>query len=141
VWPRERKTTRTDALLVLSDDGRRGSGEQSTSNSVPLPARRIFIDEPSAVCQKNSIRRIDQVINKVSSSPAQTQTGQVSTSYPFIALAPPSFPSRPGTSILVGCRSEGALTVDNSALRWTSKDIRSRCRGMSFGQYHRTTAE
>jgi hypothetical protein len=35
-------------------------------------------------------------------------------------------------------RSEGSLTVENSA---RSKDVRSRCRGMSFGQYHRTTAE
>jgi hypothetical protein len=37
------------------------------------------------------------------------------------------------------CRSEGSLTV-GSARRWTS-NIRSRCRRMSFGQYHRATAE
>ncbi|KAF8502597.1 hypothetical protein F5888DRAFT_1105901 [Russula emetica] len=66
---------------------------------------------------------------------AQTRTGhQVSTPYPFsafTALAPPSFPSRCGTSISMNCRSEGSLTVDNSAptaRRWTSKDIRNRCR-------------
>jgi hypothetical protein len=94
------------------------------------------------VCQKNFIRRIDQVTDKVSNSPAQTRTEhQVSTPFPFIALAPPSFPSRPGSSILMDDRSEGSLTVDNSARRWTSNDIRSRCRRMSFGQYHATTAE
>jgi hypothetical protein len=37
------------------------------------------------------------------------------------------------------CRSEGSLKVDNPARRWTSKDTRSRCRRMSFGQYHVTT--
>jgi hypothetical protein len=70
-----------------------------------LPTRRIFIDELSAVCQKNFIRRIDQVTNEVLNSPAQTRTGhQVSTPYPFTALAP--------SIVLIDCRSEGSLTVD-----------------------------
>ena len=77
------------------------------------------------------IRRIDQVNNKIFSSPAQTQTGhQVSMPFPFTALAPPSFPSRPGTSIFMDCRSEGSLTVDDYARRWTSKDICNRYRRM-----------
>jgi hypothetical protein len=42
--------------------------------------------------------------------------------------------------MLIDCRSGGLLTVDNHARRWTSKDIRSRCRRMSLGQYHATTA-
>jgi hypothetical protein len=67
-------------------------------------------------------------------SAAQTRTGhQVSTPYPT-ALAPPSFHSRPGTSILMDGRSEGSLMVDNYARRWTSEDIRSRCQRMSFWQ-------
>jgi hypothetical protein len=96
----------------------------------------------SAVCQKNFIHRIDQVTNKVLNSPAQARTGhQVSTADPFTALAPPSFPSRPGTSILIDCRSEGLLAVDNYARHWTNNDARSRCRRMSFVQYYATTAE
>ncbi|KAF8494670.1 hypothetical protein F5888DRAFT_639386 [Russula emetica] len=64
----------------------------------------------AAVCRKNFIRRIDQVTNKVSNSPAQTRTGhQISTYYPFTALAPPSFPNRPGTSILIQCRHMGKV--------------------------------
>ena len=94
--------------------------------------------------QNNFIRRIDQVTNKVSNSLAQTRTGnQVFAPYPSTALAPPSFPSRPGTSILIDCRSEGSSTVDKYARDWTSKAIRNRRqrRGMSFKQYHATTAE
>src|SRR6266849_3485779 len=91
---------------------------------------------------KNFIRRINQVITKVLDSPYQTRTRsghQVSTPNPSTALTLPSFSSRPGTPILIDCRSEGSLTVDNYACQWTSKDIRSGCRSMSFGQYHRTT--
>ncbi|KAF8502626.1 hypothetical protein F5888DRAFT_1109167 [Russula emetica] len=81
-------------------------------------------------CQKNFFRRIEQIANEVSNNPAQTRTGhQLSTPYPFTALAPSSFPSHPGTSILMDCHSEGSLTVDNSARRRTSKDIRSGCQG------------
>ena len=35
--------------------------------------------------------------------------------------------------------SEGSLTVDNYARRWTRKGKRSR--RMSFGRYHATTVE
>jgi hypothetical protein len=93
--------------------------------------------------ERTSFARIDQVTNEVSNSPAQTQTGatghQVSIHHPLTALAPPLFPSRPGTSILINCRSEGSLTVavDNSARHRISKDVRR----MSLGQYHATTAE
>jgi hypothetical protein len=38
------------------------------------------------------------------------------------------------------CRLEGLLTVDNYARRWTGKEIRSRCRRMSFTKYP-TTAD
>ena len=56
-----------------------------------------------------------KVTNEVLNSPAQTRTGhRVLIPYPT-ALAPPSFPSPPGTLILI--------------------------QRMSFGQYHRTTAE
>ena len=56
-----------------------------------------------------------KVTNEVLYSPDQTRTGQqVLIPYPT-ALAPPSFPSRPNTSILI--------------------------QRMSFGQYHRTTTE
>src|SRR6267154_3042989 len=83
---------------------------------------------------RNFIPCIGQVTNKVlSTSPAQTRTGhQVSTPHTFTALAPSSFPSHPGTSILLDSCSEGSLTVENYARCWTSKDIRSRCRGMSL---------
>ena len=82
---------------------------------------------------KNFLHRIDQVANKVLNSPAQTPTGhQVSAPYSFTALAPPSFPSCPGTSILMDCRSEVSLTVDNYARGWTGRDIRSRSRGLSL---------
>jgi hypothetical protein len=52
--------------------------------------------------------------------------------YPFTALAPPSFPSHPGTPILMDCRSEGSLTVNDYARCWTSKDTRSRCQRKSL---------
>jgi hypothetical protein len=48
--------------------------------------------------------------------------------------SPPSFPGRPGTSILMDGRSEVSLTIDNYARHWTSKDIRSRCRRMSYAR-------
>src|SRR6267154_6001434 len=83
---------------------------------------------------RNFIPWIGQVTNRVlSTSPAQTRTGHhVSTPHSFTAPAPPSFPSHPGTSILLDSRSEGSLTVDNYARCWTSKDIRSQCRRMSL---------
>jgi hypothetical protein len=96
---------------------------------------------------KNFIRRIDQVTNKVSNSPAtrvETRTRHHASSLytlSLTALAPSLLPSCPDTLILMDCLSEGSLMVDNSARRWTSKDICSRCRSMSFGQYHRMTAE
>lgn len=109
-----------------------------------LLAHWIFIDELPDVCQKNSIRRIDQVTNSVFNSLALTRSGhQVFTPYPFTALACPSFPSSPGTSTLINCRSEASLTVDNSAESarrsiGTSiiiNSIHSRCQCMSFGYY------
>jgi hypothetical protein len=109
---------------------------------VPLPARRTFVDELSAVCQKNFIHHIDQVTDNVLNSPDRTRTGhQVSSPYAFSAFIPPSLPSRPGPSILGDGRSEGWLTIYNNARRWSSKVIRNRSRRMSFGQYHATTAE
>jgi len=112
------------------------SGDQANhgllATAVPLPRTRLFIDELSAVCRIHFIRCIGQVTNEVLNSPTQTRTvHQVSTPFPFTALAPPSFPSRPGTSIFIDCRSEGSLVVDNSACHWTNKDKRSRCRRMS----------
>ena len=64
-------------------------GERSLSTAVPLAARYIFTEEFSAVCQKNSIRRINQVTNEGLNSPRllRPQTGhQVSTS---LSLRPP----------------------------------------------------
>jgi hypothetical protein len=88
-----------------------------------------YVKRTSSAC-------INQVTNEVLNSPAQTRTGhQVSTPYPFTALAPPSFPSRPGPSTLMDGRSEDSLTVDNYAHRRTGKDLctlYSRCRRMSF---------
>jgi hypothetical protein len=43
--------------------------------------------------------------------------------------------------MLIDSRSEGFLTVDKHARRWTSKVVRGRYRRMSFEQYHATTAE
>ena len=100
---------------------------------VPAPAHWNFIDLHPAVCQKNFTGRIDQVTNKVPNSPSQTLTRhQVSTPYPFTALAFPSFPSYPGTSIFMDGLSEGSLMVDNYACFRTRKDIRSRSRRMSL---------
>ena len=91
---------------------------------------------------KDFVRPIDQLMNKVSNGPAQTQTGhQVSAPNPFTALAPPSFPSLSGTSVLVDRRSEGLLTADTSARHLNSKDISNRCRRLSLRQYHATTVE
>ena len=87
---------------------------------------------------ENIVRRIKEGIKRVLNNPTQTRrTGrQDSTPYTTV-LTPPSFPSRPGTSILICCRSGGSLT----ARRWTGKDAHSRCQCMSFGQYNATTAE
>ena len=103
-----------------------------TSDRRPLsPAHQIFIDELREVRRNDFIRCIGQVTNKVLNSTAQSRTGhQVSTPLPF--TSPPSSPSRPGTSTFIDCCSEGSLTVNKSARRWTSKDICSRCRRMSF---------
>jgi hypothetical protein len=97
-----------------------------TGNQCPSPHTLNLYRRTFSNISKNFIRRIDQVTNMVSNSPAETQPGyQVSTPSPFTALAPPLFPSRPGTSILMDCHSEGSLTVDNSARRWTSNDMSS----------------
>ena len=102
---------------------------------VPLPVHTIFIDELSAVCEKYFIRCIDQVTNEALNSPAQTQTEhQVLTPYPLIPLARPSFPSRPGTSVLTDCHSEGPLVINDYARHRTRKGKCTRRRGMSFGQ-------
>jgi hypothetical protein len=68
-------------------------------------------------------------INLLTLHPAQIRTGHhVSTPYSSASLAPSLFPSRPGTLILMDCRSEGSLMVNNCARRRNSKDIHSQCR-------------
>ena len=81
-------------------------------------------------CRAKFTRYIDKLTNKISNSHAQNR--QVSQPYSD-ALPSPSSPTRPGSSILIGSRSEGSLTAENHAPLWTGKELINR--RMSFAQY------
>ena len=86
--------------------------------------RRIPIDELSAVSQATSTSYIDKVTNKISNSPAQTPAlYQVSLQD---AIPPPSSPTRPGSPILLGSRSEGLPAAENDADLWTDEELTNR---------------
>ena len=96
--------------------------------------RRIPIDELSAVSQTTFIRYIDKVTNKISNSPVQQH--QVSLAD---ALSPPSFPTRPGSSIQIVSRSEESLMEENDAILWTGEELSNR--RTCFVQHLVTTAD
>ena len=72
------------------------------------PPRLTFIDEFTAVCQKEFIHRIPEMTNKPSNSSDQERLERpVSPSYgSYPAISPQSFPCRPGSSILIDGHSE-----------------------------------
>jgi hypothetical protein len=73
----------------------------------------------------SEIHPLNRSTNKNPNSP--TQKRQVSlrhfSNLSNTALAPPSFPSRLGSSILIDCSSEGSLMEENYARRWTDKQL------------------
>ena len=99
--------------------------------------RRIPIDELSAISQATFICYIDKVTNKISNSPVQQRPcHQVSLAD---ALSPPSFPTRPGSSIQIVSRSEESLMEENDAPLWTGEELTSR--RTCFVQHLATTAD
>ena len=64
---------------------------------------------------------------------------QVSPTYSSTALAPPSFPSHPGSSVLIDYRVEGSSTAENYARCRTGNDPTERC--TSFVQHLRKAAD
>jgi hypothetical protein len=80
------------------------------------------------------IRCIDQVANKIPNSPARKRARrQVTLPYSSAALHPPSFPTHPGSSILIDSPSEGSLTAESHARRHAGKKLSDRHRRTSFG--------
>jgi hypothetical protein len=87
-------------------------------------------------------RSTDQVTNRISSSPAPKRARhQVSLPSSSTALAPPSSPSRPGSSILIDRSSEDSLAEENYPHRRTGKESTNRRQRMSFAQHLETTAD
>ena len=102
-------------------------------SSSPLPSR-VLINGFSTVCQVTRCR--NKVTNKIPNCSAQRCAcyhWQVSLPYPSTALPPPSFPTRPGSSIIIDSRSEGSLTER----RWTGNKlvVGQRYRCTSFAQH------
>jgi hypothetical protein len=80
---------------------------------------------------------IDQITNEIPNSSAEMRAGhQVSLPY---TLPPPSFPTRPGSPILIGSRSEGWPTADDHAPLRASEELADR--RTSFAQHPVTTAD
>ena len=100
-------------------------------------------DELSAASRRKLTRCIDQVTKEISNSPAQMRAPhQVSLPYTTTALAPPSFPSRLGSSILIDCALEGPQTAENRACSWSDKEESTdQCRRTSFAPYPGTIAD
>ena len=95
--------------------------------------RTATASSPSMSCNSKDTHRCT-VTHKDSNSPAQQYTSDqadiVTPSYSSTTLAPPSFPSSPGSSILMDCRLdslEGSYTAENHASRWTDKESTGRC--------------
>jgi hypothetical protein len=86
---------------------------------------------------------MDQVTSRILNSPTQKRAcHQVSLPYSTTTLAPPSFPSRPGPSILIDCRLEDFLMAENDARCETGKKLTNRHqRRMSFAQHLEMTAD
>ena len=96
------------------------------------PQRRILNNGLSAVCQGKFIYYIDQVTHKNPNSSAQRGTHhQVSLPHDG-AHRLPSFPTRPGSSIMIDSHLEGSLTAENHAHRWTGKELTNRRRRTAF---------
>jgi hypothetical protein len=75
--------------------------------------------------------------NKIPTSPVQNRARlQVSPPY---ALPPPSFPTRPGSPVPIGSRSEGSPTAEYRAALWTSEELTDR--RTSFAQRLAATAD
>ena len=83
------------------------------------------------------------VTNRIPNSPVQMRAPhQVSLPYAGIALAPPSFPSRPGSSILIDCALKGPQNAENHARRWSDKEkSTNQWRRGSFVPYPATIAD
>ena len=105
---------------------------------VLFPNAEPPIDELSTVCQAKFTRSINQVTNKIpNSSPTQVS---LPCSTGSTALRPPSFPSQPGSSILIDCCSEGSLTEENYARCSACKQLTHRRQRTSFVPHLATTA-
>ena len=83
------------------------------------------------------------VANRIPNSPAQMRAPhQVSLPYAGTALAPPSFPSRPGSSILIDCALEGPQNAENHARRWSDEEkLKNQWRRRPFAPYPATIAD
>ena len=86
------------------------------------PLRRL-VNGLAVVCQREFTSRITEEANNVSDS--FDQDGLEHPFFPaYPAIAPPSFPCRPGSSILIDCHSESLLT-ERQAYRWKGKEKES----------------
>ena len=100
-------------------------------------------DELSAVSRTKLTRCIDHVTDEIPNSPAQKGAPhQVSLPYSSTALAPSSFPSCPGSPILMDCALEGPPIAENHAHCWSDKEeLTNQCRRTSFARYPATVSD
>ena len=80
---------------------------------------------------------IEQIANNIPTSPVQKRA-RLQVSLPY-TLPPPSYPTRPGSPITIGSRSEGSPTAEDHAPLWISEELAER--RTSFAQYLATTAD
>ena len=96
------------------------------STPTPNPIRSMSIDAASI-----------KYCNRIPTSPVQMRAcHQISPPY---APPPPSFPTRPGSPILIGSSSERSPTEEGHAPLWTSEELTDR--RTSFAQHPATTAD
>ena len=81
--------------------------------------------------------------NQIPNSPTQKRAcHQLEVSLPYSITAPPSYPNRPGPSILIDCRLEDSSMVENDARCWTGQKLTNRRqRRTFFAQHLKMTAD
>ena len=104
----------------------------------PTPDHPSMSSQISAVGQAK-LNPSSNYSNQIPNSPTQKRACHlVSLPYSTTALAPPSFPNRPGPSILIDCRLEDSSMAENDACCWTGKKLTNRRqRRTSFAQHPR----
>jgi hypothetical protein len=108
----------------------------------PPPHAGYSAESPSMSSQLHVKRNLpasfDQVTKIPNSSAQKRARHRVSLPYSSTALSPPSFPTRPGSSVLIDCHSGDSLTAES---HWTGKKLTNRPQSTSSASHPATTAD